>query len=174
MKGIFQLRPPTPRICSTWRVGPVLRYLSSLEPLEELSLKVLSLKLTTLLALTSAARAHVIAALDCNHVPKKIDGWEFIIPTHVKNSRPYHPPQKIYFGRYSVERSVCVVRCLEHYIIIVNVQANTDETSNSFCPIQSIQSGWKSNHIKMALYADTVGWSRCQLYRALYKSSFNF
>ena len=42
MKGIFQLRPPSPRICSTWRVGPVLRYLSTLEPLEELSLKGLS------------------------------------------------------------------------------------------------------------------------------------
>ena len=40
MKGIFQLRPPTPRICSTWRVGPVLRYLSSLEQLEELPLTV--------------------------------------------------------------------------------------------------------------------------------------
>ena len=115
MKGIFQLRPPTPRMCSTWRVGPVLRYLSSLEPLEELSLKVLSLKLTTLLALTSAARAHEIAARDCNHVSKKIDGWEFIIPMHIKNSRPYQSPRKIYFRRYSVERSVCMVRCLEHY-----------------------------------------------------------
>ena len=55
MKGIFQLRPATPRICTTWQVGPVLRYLSSLEPVQQLSLKVLSLKLTTLLALTSAA-----------------------------------------------------------------------------------------------------------------------
>jgi hypothetical protein len=47
MKGIFQLRPATPRICTTWQVGPVLRYLSSLEPVQQLSLKVLSLKLTT-------------------------------------------------------------------------------------------------------------------------------
>jgi integrase len=64
--------------------------LSSLEPQEDLSLKVLTLKLTSLLALTSGARAHEIAALDCNHLSKKADSMEFIIPTHVKNSRPYH------------------------------------------------------------------------------------
>ena len=84
MKGIFQLRAPTPRICSTWRVGSVLRYLSSLEPLEELSLKVLSLKLITPLALTSAARAHEIAALDCNHVSKKIDAGNSLFPRTLK------------------------------------------------------------------------------------------
>ena len=116
MKGLFQLRPAIPRTCSTWNVGHVLRYLSSLEPQEDLSLKVLTLKLTTLLALTSAARAHEIAALDCNHLSQKADSMEFIIPTHVKNSRPYHPPRKIRFGRYHVESSICVVRCLEHYL----------------------------------------------------------
>ena len=37
MKGMFQLRPATPRVYTTWQVGPVLRSLSSLEPLAELS-----------------------------------------------------------------------------------------------------------------------------------------
>ena len=94
----------------------MLRYLSSLEPLAELSLKVLSLKLTTLLALTSAARAHEIAALHLDHLSKKFDSCEFIIPTHVKNSRPYHPSRKIFLGRYQQDCSICVVRCLEHYL----------------------------------------------------------
>ena len=116
MKGIFQLRPATPRVCTTWQVGPVLRYLSSLEPLEELSLKILSLKLTTLLALTSAAWAHEIASLHLDHLSKKVDSCEFIIPTHVKNSRPYHPSRKIFLGRYQQDCSICVVRCLEHYL----------------------------------------------------------
>ena len=116
MKDIFQLRPAKPRVCTTWEVGPVLQYFSSLEPLEKLSLKVLSLKLTTLLALTSAARAHEIAALNCDHLSKKADSWEFIIPTHVKNSRPYHPSRKIFLGRYQQDCSICVVRCLVHYL----------------------------------------------------------
>ena len=107
MKGLFQLRPATIRTCLTWHVGPVLRYLSSLEPLEELSLKILSLKLTTLLALTSAARAHEMAALDCSYLSKKADSMEFIIPTHVKNSRPYHPPRKIYLERYQSVFHLC-------------------------------------------------------------------
>ena len=57
-----------------------------------------------------------MAALDCSYLSKKADSMEFIIPTHVKNSRPYHPPRKIYLERYQSESSICVVRCLEHYL----------------------------------------------------------
>ena len=64
MKGIFELRTPEPRLCSTWSVEKVLQHFASLEPLGSLSLKDLSLKLTILLALTSTARAHELAALD--------------------------------------------------------------------------------------------------------------
>ena len=71
MKGVFQLKPAVPKTCSTWSVGPVLQYLSSLEPLEKLSIKDLTLKLTMLVALASAARVHEIAALDCGSVIKK-------------------------------------------------------------------------------------------------------
>jgi hypothetical protein len=70
MKGIFQLRPPRPRYCSTWSVGLVLQKLSKMELLEELSLKDLTLKSVCLLALTSAARAHELVALDCHYLPK--------------------------------------------------------------------------------------------------------
>ena len=56
IKGIFELRPTTPRSCCTWSVAPVLKHLSSLEPLKRLSLKELTLKLTVLLALTTATR----------------------------------------------------------------------------------------------------------------------
>ena len=63
MKGIFELRIPEPKSCSTWSVEKVLRHFNSLEPLASLSLKDLGLKLTILLALTSAARAHELAAL---------------------------------------------------------------------------------------------------------------
>ncbi|CAB4011272.1 Gag-Pol poly [Paramuricea clavata] len=48
--------------------------------------------------------------------PEKVDSCEFIIHTHVKNSRPYHPPRKIFLGRYQQDCSICVVRCLEHYL----------------------------------------------------------
>ena len=115
MKGIFELRIPEPKSCSTWSVEKVLRHFNSLEPLASLSLKDLGLKLTILLALTSAARAHELAALDLTCIVRKDDSWEFTIHIHVKNSRPYHPSRKIFLARYQANPAICVVRCLNHY-----------------------------------------------------------
>jgi hypothetical protein len=96
MKGVFELRPPTPKICVTWSVGTLLEYLKNMAPNENLSLKEFTLKTTILLALTSSARAHELAALHLDYVSPKENGWEFVIPKHVKNSRPNHPARKIY------------------------------------------------------------------------------
>lgn len=91
MKGIFEFRPREPRLCSTWSVEKLLPHFASLEPSELLNL---SLKLTILLALTSALRV----SMNWEHYShwtctvRKEDSWEFTIPIHVNitNSRPYH------------------------------------------------------------------------------------
>ena len=103
-KDIFELRTPEPRLCS------------SLELLASLSLKDLCLKLTILLALTSAAPAHELAALDLTCIVRNDDSWEFTIPIHVKNSRPYHPSRKIFLARYQANPAICVARCLNRYL----------------------------------------------------------
>ena len=115
MKGIFELRPPQPKLCSIWPVSKVLLHFAGREPLEGLSLKDLTLKLTILLALTSAARAHELAALNLTSALIKQDVCEFTIPIHVKNARPYHPPRKIVLTRYNKNSAICVVRCLNQY-----------------------------------------------------------
>ena len=45
MKGVFKIKPPKPRYCSTWNVKTALSFLESLEPLEELTLKQFVIKL---------------------------------------------------------------------------------------------------------------------------------
>ena len=50
----------------------------------KLSLKDLTLKTTILLALTSSARAHELAALHLDFISKKKHSWEFTIPQHVR------------------------------------------------------------------------------------------
>lgn len=125
MKGIFCTKPPSPRLSCTWNVKPLLEYLSTLEPLSTLSMKQLTLKLATLLALTSAARAHELVKLDLNAVSKKANSWEFAILSHVKTSRPGHPPRRIYLPAYLDNQSICVIRALEAY------QARTETVRNS-------------------------------------------
>jgi len=73
MKGIFRQDPPKPKLCTTWKVQDVLSYLREQKSVEELSLKELSHKLILLLALTSAARAHELAALDLTYMVEKED-----------------------------------------------------------------------------------------------------
>ena len=109
MKDIFELRPPTPKVCSTWSVKTLLQYLNSLESNAKLSLKDLTLKTTILLALTSLARAHELAALHLDFISKKEHSWEFTIPQHVKNSRPNHQPKKPFLPSFPENRNLCVI-----------------------------------------------------------------
>ena len=64
MTGIFNSKPPLPRYTETWDVDQVLKHLVNLEENNSLSLKVLSHKLVTLMALTSASRSSELHKLD--------------------------------------------------------------------------------------------------------------
>jgi integrase len=74
------------------------------------------LKLTVLLALTTAARAHELAALDLSCALMKPDTCRFTITIHVKNARPCHPPKQIVLHKYNQNPAVCAVQCLNQYL----------------------------------------------------------
>ena len=119
MKGVFRTKPPKPKYCSSWNIAKVLEFVVKCcqEPLDKLSLKLLTFKLTVLLALTTSARAHELAALDLDFSLVKEDAWEFTIPEHVKNSRPGHPPRKFYLPSFPQDNAICVVRVLRAYTL---------------------------------------------------------
>ena len=75
MKGIFRMKPSTPRLSSTWDVKCLLEFLATLDPPADLTVKMLSFKLAALLALTSSARAHELIKLDLDFVSIKGDCW---------------------------------------------------------------------------------------------------
>ena len=56
MKGINNERPPEPRYCNTWDVSIALKFVRSLGENQSLSDKNITLKLSLLLAITSAHR----------------------------------------------------------------------------------------------------------------------
>ena len=115
MKGVFKNKPPKPKYCSTWKVGTALSFLGTLEPLQKLTLRQLSYKTILLLALTSAARAHELSALDLACSLRKEGSWEFSLPTHVKTSRPGHPARKMFLPSFPDNPNICVVRTLAAY-----------------------------------------------------------
>ena len=70
---------------TTWDVSVILTFLFTLYPLSELSLKLLTYKL---IALTTAARAQTISALDINYMSKCFNKYDFQIQQLLKTSRP--------------------------------------------------------------------------------------
>ena len=64
MTGVYNKRLTKPRYCFVWDIQTVLRYLRSLRWNKLLTTKMLTLKLTMLLVLTSASRYSEIRNLD--------------------------------------------------------------------------------------------------------------
>ena len=87
LKGIFHLRPPQPRYSVTWDVSTLTEYLKTLFPLEELNLKMLTLKTVTLCALVSAQRCQTLAALDIDTMNIHEDEIQFVVCARLKMSR---------------------------------------------------------------------------------------
>ena len=88
LKGVYVLRPPTPRYSSTWDVSKVTDDLKTLAPLCELNLKSLTLKNVMLCALASAQRQQTLSALDLNFRKESRDSISFVATDRLKTSRP--------------------------------------------------------------------------------------
>ena len=101
MKGIFELRPPQPRLFTTWSVMTVLSYLKSLSPLEDLNLKQLTLKAVMLSALVSAASFSFLQQMDLNFCYFKNDGYVFLVPDLVKITTTRIKTTQASFGNIS-------------------------------------------------------------------------
>ena len=90
MKGLCVKKPPLPRYHFTWDVSVVLKYLSGLFPVQELSLRLLTLKLVALIALSSAPRAQVLANLHLDFMYKETSVVTFTFLQLLKTSRHGH------------------------------------------------------------------------------------
>ena len=116
MKGIYKCTPPMPRYQSTWDVQPVLSYLSGLSPMEKLDLKTLTLKVTMLVALVSAQRSQTLHMLNINFMKDTSSCFEFVLPAHIKQSRPGYQPPSVMLHAYPHDKSLCVYSYLMEYL----------------------------------------------------------
>ncbi|KAK3108808.1 hypothetical protein FSP39_016198 [Pinctada imbricata] len=116
MGGIFNERPTKPRYTCTWDVDTVLRFLNSNEDNEKLSLKDLTLKVTMLIALSTACRSSEVSRLDMNYMVIDDDSIMFSVPTLTKGRRCGEPPIEIKIGKFRAEPKLDVVTCILEYI----------------------------------------------------------
>ena len=116
MKGIFRSKLPKPRCETTWDIEPVLRYLSSLGTPSTMSLKTLSMKLVILVALVTAQRGQSLHMLDIPFMKQDESMFEFLLPEHVKQSRPGYTPPTVILNAFPSHETLCVFSHMNTYV----------------------------------------------------------
>ena len=87
MKGVYETRPSLPKHQEIWDVRTVLDLLRTLIPVEGLTLKNLTLKLTMLLALVLAQRCQILKALSIHQMKLGNNECIFYFTKLLKTSR---------------------------------------------------------------------------------------
>ena len=116
MKGIFNKRPPQPKYSFTWDVQKVTTYISNMGDNHMLSLKLLSFKLVTLLALTRPSRSNDLSNLDLRFMRLLPEGVQFQPTCLLKQSRSGNPPKPFLFPSFPTDKRLCPKQTLLQYI----------------------------------------------------------
>ena len=96
-------------------MATVVKYLSNIDS-ESASDKILTLKLTMLLALTSAGRAHEITFLDKNFLVKHHTKYVFFFNKPTKVSKPGKPRPPLKFPHFTEDLNMCVCHHIDLYL----------------------------------------------------------
>ena len=111
-RGVFNLRPSLPRYTSTWDTNIVLAYL---EKLKTNTLRALTFKVATLLALLAGQRVQSLSLLDIEFMTKSDQSYVFKITDLVKQSRPGYHISDLTYPAFPSNPKLCIVRLLEIY-----------------------------------------------------------
>lgn len=115
LKGVLNKRPPKPRYSHTWNVDVMIKYMISLGKNSTLALKVLSMKLLTLFALTCPERISALASLDLRHCSVRPEGVSFKL-TVPRKSGSADKPAEAFFARFNQDKKLCPVECFRQYL----------------------------------------------------------
>ena len=108
LSGVFNERPPQPRYVFIWDVQVVLNFIKSNWPVSSnLSDKNLTLKLTTLLALTSSSRASAIHHLNINFMITTEKFVQFTFHKLHKSWRRGKAPPNLTYYAFPADPELC-------------------------------------------------------------------
>ena len=116
MKGINNERPPEPRYCTTWDISTVLDFVKSLGENQALSDKNITLKLSLLLAITSAHRGAELKQLKVSLMNLHEEFVDFSFNVKLKTSKQGKKDSSSKFHQFNDDQRVCPLVCLRTYL----------------------------------------------------------
>lgn len=114
MKCLFLNKSPKRRYLVTWDVSVVLRYLKSLTPLLQLSLKLLTFKVVALIAFATAPRAQTLTAMSLDNMLTERSHVVFCFTEFLKASRQGHDFSLVI--EHFADEDLCAMHTLLFYI----------------------------------------------------------
>lgn len=115
-KGVFQLRPALPRNIVSWDPSIFLYYLKTLEPLEKISLKDLTPKLTALIAILSSQRQQTIHLLDIHNMELTPSIVKITVGDKLKYTKPGKHIHELELPAYPHDKRICIVTVMQEYL----------------------------------------------------------
>lgn len=94
-KYFYRVRPTQRRYLTFWPVEQLLSFLKTWHPINELSLKQLTLKTIALIALTSSDRGQTLHYMNIEHTHIKKDAVSFIIFDRLKTTKRVAKPKEV-------------------------------------------------------------------------------
>lgn len=122
MKSIFRQRPPRPKYDITWDPKDVLKYF---EESTQASLKFISAKLLTLLALATGQRIQTLSLIKCSNIFENERGIRIIIPDRIKTSGPKKQQPILTLPFFVARPSLCVAKLIQQYSDITKNMRDT-------------------------------------------------
>ena len=99
MKGVFHLKPSSPKTAFTWDVKVVPKFVNTMEN-HKLNLRMLSVKLAVLIALTTGQMCQTLKALNIRNIELNCDYMKIRVGELLKQSRPQKHLSEIYIENF--------------------------------------------------------------------------
>ena len=153
LKGIFRTRPSLPQYICIYNAEIVIEFLKSLPCWEEKSLKWLTLKLVTLLALLSTHRCQTLNSLSIEHMEINIQQVTFYITQVIKNTTTMFHPKPIILQAFPADERICPVRNIVEYIKASEKFRKSKNLLLSYYKHEPIETQTISRYVKLTLKA---------------------
>ena len=149
MKGLFNVIPPKPRYQFTWDVSKVLTFLYTLFPLDELSLKMLTLKTVALIALSTAPRAQTLVSMNLQCMTVMSSKIVFHFNNLLKTSKQGKSfSLEIY---HFDNENLCAMHTLISYIDRTKNLRDSQQLFISYCSFKPVKSSTVARWLKEVL-----------------------
>jgi hypothetical protein len=158
MRGIFLKNPPVPRYAFTWDVTCVLKFLSSLFPLDKIPLKLLTYKAVSLIALATAPRAQTLVSMNLDYMLKEQHAVIFSFPGLLKTSRSGHS-YSLKIEHFKDEK-LCPFHTLTYYLNVVRRVRLTRSVFISYVTYKSVTTSTIARWLKSVLVLSGIDISK--------------